>query len=838
MDSSRKKIMFLTNPEFGQLNVQLSTAYALLHLAPDVDVHFVSHGSVENDVRKTSNLALKTCTPGRSPIHFHAVGPSYTEALKDSESGEDSLFVKPGFWEMWGRTTYMMKYACPWKEEEYAELYEQTLKVLDDVKPDLAAVDSICVPSLTAVRTRKIKFHILMPNSLKEAYYGVDAMWKYPGMATGYSFPLPWHLVPANILYQLRLAVTAATNVRFKATKQLMMEKHSVNAITLAPIDFISDPEPGLKYIVAAAPELDFPFPDLGDNVIPCGPIMKPFSDLSTSDPELSAWLKQGPTIFINLGSHRAVDENLAVEMAKALRFVLASAEEVARRGEKPEMAKLQILWKLKQTGMVWFKDYKTYSTNEPGTKVHDILGKEIDGGRIRILPWITAEPISIVDSGLLVHGAPASTAMAIDDISSCGNAWMPRNDVKIAGGTDTRRGYSSAVQSFCSAVDGQVVEPGGYLSMSTEVFLNGGKNPTVYGILGFVDFEVHNKIKTDHKISAESCRTYLLALSAPGGKCSGEVNSDTKGGTWQVGNNGVSYHALANQVPPKQDAVNKLFRGRALETQSVNKKSGAPLSPWPFNSLNSVKPTVCHSHNDYDRQIPLFSALSAGCIAFEADVWYSAGDVIIGHILPTPGRTLKAQYVDPLRAILDFNNNGFPGSKGVYASNPSQSIVLMVDFKTSDSRTLDAVVKALQPLRDGGYLSRVEGGKFVEKQVTVVASGSSSFDRINSGDGVPNRDIFYDAKVDGWDSKFTSANSYYASANFKDAIGNPGSASSFTQAQKDKVRSQVEKAHSAGLKVRYYDLPGEWIWESLRELGVDRLNADDMSNTARLRRL
>ncbi len=48
------------------------------------------------------------------------------------------------------------------------------------------------------------------------------------------------------------------------------------------------------------------------------------------------------------------------------------------------------------------------------------------------------------------------------------------------------------------------------------------------------------------------------------------------------------------------------------------------------------------------------------------------------------------------------------------------------MDFKTSDSGTLDAVVKALQPLRDGGYLSHLENGKFVERQITVVASGNA----------------------------------------------------------------------------------------------------------------
>ncbi|KAI1442281.1 hypothetical protein F5Y02DRAFT_263609 [Annulohypoxylon stygium] len=424
------------------------------------------------------------------------------------------------------------------------------------------------------------------------------------------------------------------------------------------------------------------------------------------------------------------------------------------------------------------------------------------------------------------------------DGISSCGSTWMPRDDVTIAQGTDTRPGFSTAVKAFCTAANGQTVQANGYLSMATEVFLNGGKDPSSYGVLGFVYFEVHNKESSNHTISTDSCQNYLLALSADGGKCSGQTNHDTKGGTWQVGNNGVSYHALANEVPPKQDAVDKLFSGSALGAQDVNKGSGPPLNPWPLDSLKSVKPTNCHSHNDYTRNIPIYSAMSAGCIGIEADVFLEDGDVIIGHVIPTPGRTLKVQYTQPLRDILDHNNGGSPGSNGLYQVEPGQSVTLLVDFKTSDTGTLDAVVKALQPLRDGGYLSHLDGGEFVEKQITIVASGNAPFDRINSGDGVPDRDVFYDAKVDQWDSKFTSTNSYYASADFEDAIGSPGSASAFSQDQKTKVQSQVQNAHSAGLKVRYYNLPGDYMWEPLMELGVDRLNADDMYDTARLPRV
>ncbi|KAK6066340.1 hypothetical protein SCUP234_12120 [Seiridium cupressi] len=424
------------------------------------------------------------------------------------------------------------------------------------------------------------------------------------------------------------------------------------------------------------------------------------------------------------------------------------------------------------------------------------------------------------------------------DGISSCGSTWMPRENVFIAGGGEERVGFGSAVQTFCDAADGQTVASNGYLSMATEVFQSGGKNPETYGVIGFVYFEVHNKQSDDHKVEADSCKKYLNALSADGGKCSGKENTDTEGGTWQVGNEAVSYHALGEQVPPTQDALNKLYTKEALVAQTVNTDNGAPLDPWPLDSLNKVHPAACHSHNDYDQAVPLFLALSAGCVGIEADVYASGGDAIIGHDAPKAGRTLKSQYIGPLRAILDHNNGGSPGSKGVFAAAPDQSLDLLIDFKSSDTKTLDYVVTALQPLRDGGYLSYYDGSRFVEKQVTVSCSGDAPFDRISTGDGVPKRDVFYDAKLDAWDSKYDSTNSNYASASFESAIGNPGSASSFTQDQKDKVSQQVSTAHGAGLKVRYWDLPGDYMWEPLEALEVDRLNADDMSDTARLPRI
>ncbi|KAI0166636.1 hypothetical protein GGR57DRAFT_510242 [Xylariaceae sp. FL1272] len=422
--------------------------------------------------------------------------------------------------------------------------------------------------------------------------------------------------------------------------------------------------------------------------------------------------------------------------------------------------------------------------------------------------------------------------ALVTDGISSCGSAWMAIPDVTIGSNTDSRTGFTTAANKFCSMANGLTVASQGYLSMATEVFLDGGGNPPAYGLLGYLYFEIHNKQSTAHVVNKASCQTYLNTLSDTGGQCYGSDHGDTKGGTYQVGAEAISYHALGFGTPPTQDALNKLYTSGALAAQTPNKGSGAPLSPWPLDSLNSVKPTSCHSHNDYDHDIPLFQALAAGCIGVEADVWLVSGNLYIGHLLPTLGRTLTAQYINPLKAIIDHNGGS------VYKAQPSRTLSLLVDFKTSDTGTLDAVVTALDPLRQAGYLSRIQNGQFVRGAVTVVASGSYPASRIMSGDGVPNFDIFCDAPLAGLaNSNYTAQNSYYASADFQDVVGDPSSAT-LTTAEINTITTQVGQAHERGLVVRYWNLPGDYVWEPLEQLDADLLNADDLYDTARIPRL
>lgn len=92
----------------------------------------------------------------------------------------------------------------------------------------------------------------------------------------------------------------------------------------------------------------------------------------------------------------------------------------------------------------------------------------------------------------------------------------------------------------------------------------------------------------------------------------------------------------------------------------------GADISRWPTDISRDIIPVGCHSHNDYWRRVPLFSALQAGCVGVEADVWFidqdhqdHPRDLYVGHTTSslTPQRTLRSMYVDPLVNLLDRQN-------------------------------------------------------------------------------------------------------------------------------------------------------------------------------------
>lgn len=292
--------------------------------------------------------------------------------------------------------------------------------------------------------------------------------------------------------------------------------------------------------------------------------------------------------------------------------------------------------------------------------------------------------------------------------------------------------------------------------------------------------------------------------------------------------------------------------------------KIGEGLSSWPTDFSRDINPIPCHSHNDYWRLVPLYNAISAGCISVEADIWLYDEELYVGHSVAslTKNRTLNNLYISPLLDILSRQNPKTPfhpglgegRPAGVFDTVPNQSLVLLLDFKTSGEALWPYVQSALQPFREQNYLTHVNGTQIIQGAITIVGTGNTPFNLISSSESNPHQDIFFDAplhelgssksnngaKAMNLDATYTPFNSYYASTSFQKVFGRLVN-NRFSDAQLAILRAQISGAQSKGLKARYWETPN-WpiglrnhVWEVLVQEGLDLLNVDDLKGASRL---
>lgn len=240
-----------------------------------------------------------------------------------------------------------------------------------------------------------------------------------------------------------------------------------------------------------------------------------------------------------------------------------------------------------------------------------------------------------------------------------------------------------------------------------------------------------------------------------------------------------------------------------------------------------------------------MYSALSVGAASVEADVWLVNGTLHIGHEISalTNARTFDSLYISQLVKILESQNPNTsfvptPTHNGVYDTAGGQTLYLFVDVKTDGPTTWPYVVKALEPLRAGGWLTTFNGTAVTPGAVTVIGTGNTPLNQVQP---VMHRDYFYDAPIPTLNTTFSNitANvSPVASTDFAVQFGNVRN-QTFNSTQLSLLRSQVAVAHSKGIAVRYWDQPG-WpigtrnaIWRTLWDEGVDLLNVDDLQGVA-----
>lgn len=223
---------------------------------------------------------------------------------------------------------------------------------------------------------------------------------------------MPLHLIPLNIFLILAMIYIAITDPH---TKELAaaVEKYTEGARYRTLTSLALTKSLDFKVLVSNLPEIEFPMRFIPPHLVPCGPILRPERPCAEVSPDLAAWIGRGPTIYINLGTHvQYYSPTEPLKLAGALRTVLDRADSDQER----KLGGLQVLWKLvKAKGLEGRFDFPIH---EPGCDMHNVLGRYMDAGRIKIVEWIEPEPIAVLEEPNVVlavhHGGANSFLEAV----------------------------------------------------------------------------------------------------------------------------------------------------------------------------------------------------------------------------------------------------------------------------------------------------------------------------------------------------------------------------------------------------------------------------------------
>lgn len=186
---------------------------------------------------------------------------------------------------------------------------------------------------------------------------------------------------------------------RRKEVEQRVLRERQIKLRTA--IDLLTDRPHELKILVSASPETDFPHLVIPPFVVPCGPIVLKSNPIASESSELCTWLEQRPTIYVNLGSLYQWDQERMREFAQALKILFENTKQ-----------EMQCLWKL-----------RAYQQCPPSEKsdheaAYDILGVYLKQDRVRMVHWLDASPLSLLETGHVVcavhHGGANSYNEAV----------------------------------------------------------------------------------------------------------------------------------------------------------------------------------------------------------------------------------------------------------------------------------------------------------------------------------------------------------------------------------------------------------------------------------------
>ena len=176
------RILFLINEELGQANVCLSLLHSLL-IRDSPEVHLPSWPNLRSRVQEiSSNASLITGlnhTVTFHPLPCLGMVKSVYRHVTDSIPGHGR-----GFMNAFRVFSDLRLVLSPRSTEEYLEIYDRCVEIIEEVRPDLVVLEPIFAFGFDACKRLDQKYVVVAPNALKDV-----ALFEQPRLAMFWKFP-------------------------------------------------------------------------------------------------------------------------------------------------------------------------------------------------------------------------------------------------------------------------------------------------------------------------------------------------------------------------------------------------------------------------------------------------------------------------------------------------------------------------------------------------------------------------------------------------------------------------------------------------------------------------
>lgn len=237
----------------------------------------------------------------------------------------------------------------------------------------------------------------------------------------------------------------------------------------------------------------------------------------------------------------------------------------------------------------------------------------------------------------------------------------------------------------------------------------------------------------------------------------------------------------------------------------------GAPALPGPQGYA-----AFGHAHNDYEHGHPLDDALDARFYSVEVDVWFAAGQFVVGHWPWQPKGQLAPLYLDPLQHRVNATGS---------VHGDGEPFVVWLDLK-HDAPHLVASLRQL--LQRYPMLGIHQPGNELSGPVTLVLTGDKAA-KTRMLDGWQGARAVRDSNtITASDAPADTSWTHYA-INFTQLSNWSGNGEPDVTTQQ-RVACAVNHAHTLNRRIRFFDAPDtSAAWTLQLNAGADWVHTDDL---------